>query len=93
MKPLLILFLALTFKGCKPQTSPVYMPGFDFKLFRHTAVRELADAVEADDSARVRAAIHAEKADLDLMDLKLGNSLLALAVVNNKALAAKALLD
>jgi len=93
MKPLFILLLAFTFKACKPQISPVYMPGFDFKLFRHTPVWDLANAVEADDSARVRAAVHAEKADLDFQDFKFGNSLLTLAVVNSKVLAAKVLLD
>jgi uncharacterized protein len=93
MRPLLILLLALTFKECTPQIHPVYMPGFDFKLFRQTPVRGLADAVETDDSARVRAAVHAEKAALDFQESKFGNSLLTLAAVNNKAVAVKVLLD
>jgi hypothetical protein len=93
MKLLLILMLALSFNACESQISHQYSPGFDFKLFRHTPVSELADAVEADDPARVRAAVHREKANLDFKDEKFGNSLLTMAVFNNKVLAAKVLLD
>ena len=93
MKPLLILFLGLTLFGCKLHPRHYYMPGYDFKLFSHTPAAALADAVEADDTARVRAAIHANKANLDFQDPKFGNTLLTLAVMDFKYLAAKVLLD
>jgi len=69
------------------------MPGFDFALFRHTPVRELASAVEADDTARIRAAIAAAMGNIDYQEPKFGNSLLTLAVVDNKPLATKMLLE
>lgn len=93
MKPVLILFLALTVNDCKSQIPVPYSPGFDFKLFRNTPVRDLADAVEADDPDRVRAAVHTDKANLDFQDPKFGNTVLTLAVFNNKVVAAKVLLD
>jgi hypothetical protein len=93
MKLLLILMLALSFDACESQISHQYSPGFDFQLFRHTPVSDLADAVEGDDPARVRAAVHTEKTNLDFQDEKFGNSLLTLAVFNHKVLAAKVLLD
>jgi len=93
MKLLLILMLALSFSACESQIAHQYSPGFDFKLFRHTPVQDLADAVEGDDPARVRAAVHADKANLDFQDEKFGNSLLSLAVYNNKVLAAEVLID
>jgi uncharacterized protein len=93
MKPLLILFLALTVNECKSQIPVPYSPGFDFKLFRNTPVRDLAEAVEADDPARVRTAVHADKANLDFQEPKFGSTVLTLAVINKKDLAVKVLLD
>jgi ankyrin repeat protein len=93
MKPLLIVFLALAVNECKSQSYPRYGPGYDFKLFRNTPVRELADAVESDDPVRVRAAVHAEKAYLDFQEPKFGSTLLKLTVLNKKVFAAKVLLD
>jgi len=87
------MFLALTIKACTPHRSSNYMPGFDFNLFQNTSVSGLALAVDADDTARVRANVHMTKGNIDIQDTKFGNSLLTLAVVNNKGLAAKVLLD
>jgi Ankyrin repeats (3 copies) len=93
MKPLFILLLAVAIKGCRPHSFSPYGPGFDFNLFRNTPVWDLGVAVEADDTAGVRMRVHAAKGNIDFQDPKFGNSLLTLAVVNNKGLAAKVLLD
>ena len=93
MKPFLTLLLCIMFNGCKSQSRHYYPPGYDFRLFSNTPAAALADAVEADDTARVRAAIHADKASLDFKEVKFGNTLLTLAYMDSKYLAAKVLLD
>jgi ankyrin repeat protein len=93
MKSFGVFLLLFAFNGCKSQGSTIYGPGFNFALFRHTPVRELAAAVEADDTARIRAAIAVAKGDIVYQETKFGNSLLTLAVVDNKPRATKMLLE
>lgn len=93
MKCFNVFVLLFALIACENRRSTIYSPGFDFALFRRTPVWELAGAVEADDTARLRAAIVAAPGNIDYQEAKFDNSLLTLAVVDNKSLAAKMLLE
>lgn len=93
MKYFLVVQLLFVFTGCESQKPTQYSPGFDFNLFVHSPVHELSAAVEADDSDRVKAALTSEKANINYAEPKFGRTLLSLAVVNNKPIALKRLLD
>jgi len=70
-----------------------YMPGFDFNLFKNSPVNRLSKAVENEDTARISELILKDNFILDYQEPKFGKSLLSLAVINNKHLAAKRLLE
>jgi ankyrin repeat protein len=77
---------------CQCQTKG-YLPGFDFSLFRNTPAALLARAVESEDTASIHKYVLANTSLLNYQEEKFGNSLLALAVVNNKKLSVSSLLD
>ena len=70
-----------------------YMPGFDFKLFKNTPVWELAKAVEIEDTEQIEIILKDTSIKVDYHEPKFGNTLLMLAVANNKKKAVKKLLE
>jgi len=70
-----------------------YQPGYDFELFKNTPAYYLAKAVEAEDTAAISRFIARDSIPVNYQEAKFGNTLLFLAVINNKNLAARRLLD
>ena len=70
-----------------------YLPGFDFKLFKGTSVWELAKAVEKEDVKQIEVILKDTSIKVDFHEAKFGNTLLMLAVANNKKKAVKKLLE
>ena len=80
-----ILFFVLSdFSSCQ-----IYAPGYDFRLFENTPASELAEAVEKQDTAKINILVKKYIYNLNYRENKFGNSLLTLAIVNNKLLSAK----
>lgn len=69
-----------------------YMPGFDYKLFDDTPVKELAQAVKKDDLEKIEFLVKEKKMNINHPEPKFGNTLLSLAIVNQKAETVEALL-
>ena len=70
-----------------------YMPGFDFNLFKKTPVWELAKAVEKEDTEQIEAILRDTAIKVDYHEPKFGNTLLILAIANNKKKSIKKLLE
>jgi len=70
-----------------------YLPGFDFKLFNGTPVWELAKAVEKEDVKQIELILKNPAVKVDFHEPKFGNTLLMLAVANNKKKSVKKLLE
>jgi len=68
-------------------------PGYRFELFKNTLNWDLAKAVERQDTSEITKLIKSGKCNVDLREPKFGNTLLLLAVGNDKFLSAKALLQ
>ncbi|HEU5365185.1 MAG TPA: ankyrin repeat domain-containing protein [Hanamia sp.] len=77
---------------CSCSTSN-YMPGFDFKLFKNTPVSQLATAVAKEDTEQMETILKDTSIKVDYHEPKFGNTLLMLAVVNNKQKSVKKLLE
>ncbi len=69
-----------------------YLPGFDFKLFVKSPVKELAIAVEKEDVKKINEVLKDKSINVDYQEPKLGHTLLMLAVANNKMKSVEALL-
>jgi hypothetical protein len=93
MKYIGLFLLVVAFDSCKGGAHEFYPPGFRFSLFANSPVSQLADAVNADDTASIRNLIATGKPDVNYQEPKFGNSLLTLAVVDYKPLATKMLLE
>src|SRR5437867_4309854 len=70
-----------------------YLPGFDFKLFKDTPVWELAKAVEKEDVQRIETILKDTAIKVDFHEPKFGNTLLMLAIANNKKQSIQKLLE
>jgi len=68
-------------------------PGYQFSLFESTPIRELAYAVEQEDSAKILNLIKTGKYDINFIEPKYHTTLLWLAVGNDKYTSAKILLE
>jgi ankyrin repeat protein len=93
MKALYCLFIFLIladFSSCQIND---YAPGYDFSLFRNTPVYELANAVENQDTIEIQKLVKNNFLNVDYREPKFGNTLLLLAIVNNKNLSASKLLN
>ena len=86
-----VLLIVVSSTHCQ---SPVkYPPGYDFALFKDSPVRELAKAVEKDDSSMIIRALKLEKPSINYQEPKYGSSLLLLSIMNYRPTAIKLLLE
>ncbi len=69
------------------------MPRFDFKLFKNTPVSQLAKAVAIEDTEQIEIILKDTSIKVDYHEPKFGNTLLMLAVANNKQKSVKKLLE
>ena len=69
-----------------------YLPGFDFKLFNNSSVKELAIAVEKEDLKKIKEVLRDKSISVNYQEPKFGHTLLMLAVANNKIKSVEALL-
>jgi ankyrin repeat protein len=69
-----------------------YLPGFDFKLFINSPVKELAIAVEKEDVKKINEVLKDKSINVNYQEPKFGHTLLMLAVANNKIKSVEALL-
>lgn len=86
-KIILVLIMANNLVSCQH-----YMPGFDYKNFNDTPVEKLAEAVQNDDIEEINNLLTNEKLDVNYQDKRYQNSLLGLALFNQKYETAEALL-
>ena len=86
-KYLLIFFLAFSSIYCNQ-----YLPGFDFQLFDNAPVSELSKAVEDQNTLRIEEILKDTAVKIDYKEKRFGNTLLMLAVANNKKESVKSLL-
>lgn len=89
MKKLVFIVAIIGWYSCNTNN---YIPGFDFKLFKNTPVWELAKAVEKEDTEQIAALLKDTSLRVDYHEPKFGNTLLMLAVVNNKVKSVEVLL-
>ena len=69
-----------------------YLPGYDFALFKNTSAKDLARAVELNDTGWINEILDKDPKLVNYQEKKFGNTLLMLSVVNNKTLSTEALL-
>ena len=89
--PIILLFL---FPGsyCTSTFIDNPMPGFDFRNFDNTPIKQLAIAVESENVDEIEKLVKRDKLNLDFQDTKFGNTLLSLALINNKRKSSEYLL-
>ena len=86
----ILMVLFLTFNtGC----SQNFGPGYSFDLFKNTPNWHLAQAVEKEDSNRIKRIIKGEAIDINFQEPKFGSTLLKLAVGTDKLISTKILLE
>ena len=83
--------IVYTFSACSRK--PDRGPGLQFSLFMNTPNWEIAQAVEKEDKIAIEALISHGKIDLNLREPQYGQTLLSLAVGNEKLISAKLLLE
>jgi len=69
------------------------MPGFDYSLFENTPVKELAQAVKRDNTEKIKFLISEKKMNVNYPEPKFGNTLLSLAIINQKVETVEVLLS
>jgi len=90
MKYLIIPFLIFTLNACSQE----YGEGYSFKLFENIANRKLVDAIKNEDTSAINDVLKNEKAfNINLQEKKYGQTLLSLAVGNDKPASVLALLQ
>jgi len=90
---LLFLFTVSTVLKVGCQIPNASMPGFDYRIFKHTPCWELAKAIDANDSSKVRQLAQEQHMAVNCFDPHYGTSLLDVAIINNKTEAFEALLQ
>ncbi len=70
-----------------------YSPGYDFALFRNTPVNSLAKAVEEQDTIEIQKLVNNNNFDVNFQEPRFGNTLLLLALINNRRFSAEKLLN
>lgn len=96
MKQILYIILLAVMIGCFNRETQIIeekLTGNDFRLFQDTPVWNLAKAVEDENLSEIERILKRGKVNADFQDSKFGNTLLMLAVRNNKYLSAKKLLS
>ena len=81
----LILFLIMFKLGSCQQISSIG-PGYKFELFSNSPVHELAKAVEIQDTTRIIKFVVKDSIPIDFKEPKFGQTLLTLAILNEKNL-------
>lgn len=82
MKKIYLLFtLSLALNSCGFNLEQKY---YSFDNFKETSLWELAQAVRADNKSEIKAILKSKKLNLDLKEPKFQQTLLALAIQNNK---------
>lgn len=90
MKVRILMFLiSSTFVACSQNRGP----GFQFDLFKNTPSWELAKAVKREDEKAIIKILKEKKVDIDLQEPEYGNTILHLAIANDKLLSTKILLE
>lgn len=85
------LFVMFLLESCNSSLNNS-LPGFEFELFQETPVWELAKAVKKEDVKKINDLLKDSNIKVDYQELKFGNTLLILAVANEKFNSAEALL-
>ncbi len=93
MKALNCLFILLIIANLSSCQINNYAPGYDFALFRNTPVNSLAKAVEDQDTIEIEKLVKSNFLDVNFQEPRFGNTLLLLALVNNKRLSVEKLLS
>lgn len=90
----LLLFIAIITTFCLPScvSNSSLGPGFRWDLFKSTPNWELAKAAAKEDTAKMQKLINTGKYNINLQEAKFGNTLLMLAVSNDKANSVEVLL-
>lgn len=86
---LVLLTYCLLNIGCSQGVGP----GYSLELFRNTPNFRLAKAVINEDTGEIRTLIRIQHLNIDLQETKYGNTLLLLAVENDKPLSTQTLLE
>src|SRR5215471_19460713 len=86
---LLVFWVITMLCSCQGQRGP----GYDFGLFDKTPNEELAKAVEREDTHKIKEILDKKYTDVNLQEPKFGNTLLMLAVGNDKLKSATVLLE
>lgn len=89
-KNFLLLLILNTMYGC----SQIYGPGYQFSLFKNTVNWELAQAVESENVGQIEEILKKDNVvKINLQDSVYGQTLLNLAVGNDKPVSTKLLLE
>jgi len=91
---ILILFIINTLSGCSQDYGQDYGPGYKFELFKNTSNWNLARAIEKDDYNKIENILKNDSnVKVNLQETVWGQTLLNLAVGNDKPRAVKILLE
>lgn len=88
---ILIFIISCTAMACSQNQK--LGPGYQFDLFKNTPNWELAKAVDIEDTVAIKKLIKDDSLDINLQEPRFGNTLLCLAVENDKLISTKALLE
>ena len=86
---IIMIFFCYLNSGC----SQNFGPGYSFELFKNTPNWELAKAVKNENEKEIIKLIKQKKVDINLQEPHFGNTLLLLAIGNDKLIATKVLLE
>ncbi|MGH2565254.1 MAG: ankyrin repeat domain-containing protein, partial [Ginsengibacter sp.] len=84
-----IMFVCCLNSGC----SQNFGPGYSFELFKNTPNWDLAKAVQNENENEIRKLIKEKGVDINLQEPKFGNTLLLLAIGNDKLISTRVLLE
>jgi len=90
-----IVFFILTFNciyGHKAHAQTKLLPS-DFRIFERTNAWELAKAIDKEDTNKIRRILYSNKKLVNVVDPKFGQTLLGLAVIDQKFNSVKTLLE
>src|SRR5690606_2027438 len=85
---LLLVFITLASFGCTQDAGP----GYQFELFKNTTSWELAKAVEKEDEEKMLEILGDKKININFQERQFGNTILHLAVGNDKLKSTEILL-
>lgn len=86
---ILMIFISCTFAACSQNLGP----GYQFSLFKNTPSGELAKAVEREDEKKIIKILSDKNVDINFQESKYGNTILHLAIANDKLRSTEILLQ